>query len=229
MGCWEIALTIADALWHPVLLIKHANDMLNHLHPDGILSTESANVVEGVLKKIYDGDVPYKTAPCGSSLEGSQVCRGADIGANVPHTPYPMLLGTAHTPQRFGNEPCPLRPPPPICAQKALPPSTPPYRRSNPPASNSPPLTASMHLLVAPRCLLLQCPCCAQPCADPVLNARALHHLADTENTHLLIPSKHTAPPTLLLATLSLPLSCGTQWTLPFAQTQMLCTQREST
>ena len=34
--------------------------------PDEILSTESKNVIEGVIKKIEQGDEPYARAPCGT-------------------------------------------------------------------------------------------------------------------------------------------------------------------
>ena len=43
--------------------------------PDGILSVESANVVEGVIKKILAGEKPYVKAPCGDAgMQGFQVC-----------------------------------------------------------------------------------------------------------------------------------------------------------
>ncbi|GIL52991.1 hypothetical protein Vafri_8709 [Volvox africanus] len=42
--------------------------------PDGILTYESANVVEGIIKKIYAGEPPYALGPCGNlGLKGYQV------------------------------------------------------------------------------------------------------------------------------------------------------------
>ncbi|GIL83335.1 hypothetical protein Vretimale_11310 [Volvox reticuliferus] len=42
--------------------------------PDGVLTYESANVVEGVIKKIYAGEPPYALGPCGNlGLKGYQV------------------------------------------------------------------------------------------------------------------------------------------------------------
>lgn len=42
--------------------------------PDGIIAYDSANVVEGILKKIYNGEPPYALGPCGSyGMQGYQV------------------------------------------------------------------------------------------------------------------------------------------------------------
>lgn len=45
--------------------------------PDGVLSKESADVVEGLINKIAEGEAPYVRVPCGDAgPQGFQVCVG---------------------------------------------------------------------------------------------------------------------------------------------------------
>lgn len=51
--------------------------------PDGILTYESANVVEGVIKKIFEGETPYVRTYCGASGQiGYQVREVATVSRN---------------------------------------------------------------------------------------------------------------------------------------------------
>jgi hypothetical protein len=44
-------------------------------HPDGILSYDTANIVEGLIAQVQRGEAPYAKAACGAGLEGFQVRR----------------------------------------------------------------------------------------------------------------------------------------------------------
>jgi hypothetical protein len=72
--------------------------------PDGVISYQSANVVEGLIKKIVMGEAPFAMDRCGAGLEGYQVSRQRPSPA--PHwTPLGCACGCSH--------PFPLPPPSP--------------------------------------------------------------------------------------------------------------------
>jgi hypothetical protein len=75
--------------------------------PDGVISYQSANVIEGLIKKIVMGEAPYARDACGAGVEGYQVRAPAPAAA---HARAAAPAAAAGQPRRGAL--CPRLPPP---------------------------------------------------------------------------------------------------------------------